>query len=163
MVTGTFEGLIVVKEGNGKKGPWKLYNIKVDGKKYGIGFDPVKAAVGDTVQFEAEKSDKGYWEADPKSFKVIPTTGRSGAAGATGVANDPRQASIELQVCLKTAGEVAAAAVGAGAITPDQAADYIEKLTATFNNNILNKKEKPKAPPKVEDVSQDPNDSEIPY
>ena len=127
MVTGTFEGLIVVKEGNGKKGPWKLYNIKVDGKKYGIGFKPVKAGVGETVQFEAEQNENGYWDANPDTFKVIGNTGRSGTAGATGTNSfgaDPRQASIELQVCLKTAGEIAAAAVGAGTITPDQAADY---------------------------------------
>lgn len=173
MVTGTFEGLIVVKDGVGKKGPWKLYNIKVDGKKYGIGFDPVKAAVGDTVQFEAEKSDKGYWEADPKSFKVIGNASRSGAAAGTGANSfgaDPRQASIELQVCLKTAGEIAAAAVGAGTITPDQAADYVEKLTASFNNNILNKKEKPKPPARREVPDDDPTngsdfntEDDIPY
>lgn len=164
MVTGTFEGLIVVKEGNGKKGPWKLYNIKVDGKKYGIGFKPVKAGVGETVQFEAEQNENGYWDANPDTFKVIGNTGRSGTAGATGTNSfgaDPRQASIELQVCLKTAGEIAAAAVGAGTITPDQAADYVAKLTASFNNNILNKKEKPKEPPKVEDVY--PDDSGLPY
>lgn len=165
MVTGTFEGLIVVKEGNGKKGPWKLYNIKVDGKKYGIGFKPVKAGVGETVQFEAEQNENGYWDANPDTFKVIGNTGRSGTAGATGTNSfgaDPRQASIELQVCLKTAGEIAAAAVGAGTITPDQAADYVAKLTASFNNNILNKKEKPKTPPPQQVEDSGPDD-DLPY
>ncbi len=136
MVTGTFEGLIVVKEGNGKKGPWKLYNIKVDGKKYGIGFKPVKAGVGETVQFEAEQNENGYWDANPDTFKVIGNTGRSGTAGATGTNSfgaDPRQASIELQVCLKTAGKIAAAAMEAGtaadatAVTKTKTVDWAIK------------------------------------
>lgn len=40
-----------------------FYNIKVAGTYYGLGKYPPKAAKGDTVTFEAEQNDKGYWNA----------------------------------------------------------------------------------------------------
>lgn len=116
-ITGKFEGLIVAKEGTGKRGPWKLYNILVDGKKYGIGFNPVKAATGDLVEFDTETNEKGYEEADPKSFKVVGRAPAGSSAPASGATPDARQGSIERQTCLKAAAEVVAAQITAGALT----------------------------------------------
>lgn len=166
-ITGIFEGLIIAKEGNGKRGPWKLYNIKVDGKKYGIGFDPVKAATGDRVSFEAKENDKGYMEADPKSFKVIGAATAETRGAASGATPDARQDSIERQTCLKAAAEIVAAQIGASTLNGQPSA-AVASLVSDFMR-ILHPAPKPapKALPKhvpPEDENQDvPFDDDIPY
>lgn len=174
-VTGRFEGLKIVKEGSGKKGPWKLYNIVVDGTKYGVGFNPVKAAVGDTVSFDAEENDRGYMEADPKSFRVV-AEGSSGMVNAQATrssVSDPRQDSIETQCALKAAAEIVAAQIHAGvSISSPTAA--VAVLTTDFKHIIRGthgQKPAPKPAPKrvePEDENQDPPydppfEDEIPY
>lgn len=57
-ITGQIE-YVNEKTFNGKK----FYNIKVGGVYYGLGTYPPKAAKGDTVTFEADQNDKGYWNA----------------------------------------------------------------------------------------------------
>jgi hypothetical protein len=150
-ISGTFEGLIVAKEGTGKRGPWKLYNVLVDGKKYGIGFNPVKAATGDLVEFDAEENEKGYMEADPKSFKVVgraPASSSPSASTATSGSasgNDPRQRSIETQACIKAAAPIVAAMIQSGAdINPGTT---VAGLVREFMG-ILHPKPKPAPAPK---------------
>lgn len=170
-ITGIFEGLIVAKEGQGKRGPWKLYNILVDGKKYGIGFDPVKAATGERVVFETETNEKGYEEANPKTFKVIGlATAESSAAASqagngSGATPDARQGSIERQTCLKAAAEVVAAQITAGVLNGQPNA-AVSALVSDFMR-ILHPAPKPAPPPpkrvEPEDVNQDEFNDEIPY
>jgi hypothetical protein len=163
-ITGIFEGLIVVKEGQGKRGPWKLYSIKVDCKKYGIGFNPVKAATGERVVFETQTNDNGYEDADPKTFKVIgPATAESSAA-ASGATPDARQGSIERQTCLKAAAEVVAAQITAGVLNGQPNA-AVSALVSDFMR-ILHPAPKPAPPPKrvePEDENQDEFGDSIPY
>lgn len=167
-ITGTFEGLIVAAAGKGKRGPWTLYNIVVDGKKYGVGFDPVTAGTGDSVEFDAEENDKGYMEADPKSFKVL---GRAPAAQSQMVnsqssgsvsGNDPRQRSIETQACIKAAAPIVAAMIQSGSDVPSPSAAVAE-LVRDFLR-ILHPAPKPKPKPAPEPVEDDPfGDSDVPY
>lgn len=167
-VIGRFDGLKIVKEGakNGKA--WKLYNIVVDGKKYGFGFKPAKAAVGDTVSFRAEENANGYLEAIVDSFEVVEErtiTGDSGdvanqqATRSSG--SDLRQESIETQCALKAAAEIVAAQIRAGApISSPTAA--VAVLTSDFKHIIRGthgQKPAPKPAPKrvePEDENQDP-------
>lgn len=117
-IKGTYEG-VSIKKGTKKNGdPWTLYTIIVDGKKYGYGFTMPKAAVGDVVTFLAEQNEKGYWDVDAKSFKTTgetapvaspPTTPYPQTKNSEAPTNDPRQNSIESQVLIKCAVELAIA------------------------------------------------------
>ena len=156
-ITGKFEGLIVAREGTGKRGPWKLYNILVDGKKYGIGFNPVKAATGDLVEFDAETNEKGYEEADPKSFKVVGRAPAGSSVPASGATPDARQGSIERQTCLKAAAEVVAAQITAGVLTGQPNA-AVAALVSDFMR-ILHPA--PKAAPKPAPAPSAPQDDDF--
>lgn len=173
-VTGRFEGLKIVKEGSGKKGPWKLYNIVVDGTKYGIGFNnPVKAAVGDSVSFEAEENERGYMDADPKTFRVVAegSGGMVNAQATRSSGSDPRQDSIETQCALKAAAEIVAAQIHAGvSISSPTAA--VAVLTTDFKHIIRGTHGQKPAPKPTwkrvepEDENQDPpfdEDETLPY
>lgn len=177
-VTGRFDGLKIVKEGvkNGKA--WKLYNIVVDGKKYGFGFKPAKAAVGDTVSFRAEENANGYLEAIVDSFEVVQertiTGGSDDAASPPATrssGSDPKQESIETQCALKAAAWVVAAQVAAG-VTISSPTAAVAVLTTDFKHIIRGthgQKPAPKPAPKriePEDESQDPpfdEDESLPY
>lgn len=121
-IKGVYEG-VSIKKGFKKNGdPWTLYTVLVDGKKYGYGFTMPKAAVGDVVTFEAEQNDKGYWDIDPKTFKATGETRPAQQSASNNAPNaqqtsglatpynsDPRQQSIEAQVLIKCAVELAIA------------------------------------------------------
>ena len=150
------------RSGNKNGKDWKLYTIVVDGKKYGFGFNPPKAAVGDIVTFTAETNDRGYIDADPKSFKV---TGEKAAlpAGSGNVGNpapsysDPRQASIEIQSSIASASRIVAAQINAGAeLDPGKS---VAALVRSFLN-ILHPA--PKAAPKPVAPPVDEPDDELP-
>lgn len=168
-VTGKFQGLIVAATGKGKNGQWTAYRIKVDGTDYGAGFDPVQAAVGDTVQFTTETNDKGYEQVAKGSFKVVKsaTAAESSTAQTSAVHGESdRQRSIELQVCLKAAVEIMAAKLAVGMADADS--DVTSCVTALVRDfmGILHPKAKPKAvapPPPPPPVTQPEFDDDIPY
>jgi hypothetical protein len=58
-----------------------------DGNFYGLGTFKPRANPGDFVEFQAEKNDKGYWQADKNTLKVVasPSPAVAGVP-ATGVA-----------------------------------------------------------------------------
>lgn len=75
-----FKGFVVrinVKEGRGKRGPWKAYSAKLereDGTEYdewlSLGFEAPSFKEGDFVKLNAAKDDRGYMKVDPDSVKV---------------------------------------------------------------------------------------------
>lgn len=156
-ITGTLEEIAIVKKGTGKKGPWTLRKITVDGEKYST-FDPVKATIGSTVEFEWTENDQGYKDVVKNSFVVTEEATPAKTAKvqtATSTSENGRQDSIERQCVLKCA--VVLAAVEGG----------IEAVAGYFNmlNGIL--RPAVKAPPKAaakprpsvhEDDSQDQPD-----
>lgn len=109
-ITGILEEIAIVKKGTGKKGPWTLRKITVDGEKYST-FDAVKATIGSTVEFESEENDQGYKDVVRNSFvvtkeateKQISST-KPAYSGSTGGSTNH---SIESQVALKCAVEFA--------------------------------------------------------
>lgn len=169
-VTAVFEGLIIAKEGSGKRGPWKLYNIKVnvggESKKFGCGFDPVKAAVGDTVQFDAEENEKGYLELDPKSFTVLraATAAESAAATAKVSSKDSdRQHSIETQALIKAGVVIVAAQIAAGQDVGDPAA-AVGKMVRSWSSVLLHPAKKVEVAPPPPPVKAAVEESEkLPY
>lgn len=174
-VTGRFDGLKIMNGTSKKTGkPYKMYKIVVNGTEYGIGFDPVKASNGDTVSFNAEENDRGYMEADPKSFRVVAEgSGDAGSPQATrsSGSDDPTRDSIEAQVALKAAVEVVVAQIAAGVPLSSPSA-AVSVLTTDFKHIIRGthgqKKPAPKPAPKrvePEDENQDPpfDDDSLPY
>lgn len=152
-ITGVLEEIAIVKKGTGKKGPWTLRKITVDGEKYST-FDMIKATIGSTVEFEWTENDQGYKDVVRNSFVVTeeatPAKAAKTQAATTGETNG-RQDSIERQVLLKCAVELAAVDGGIMAV-----AGYFNTL-----NGILRPAVKAKAAPTkpkpvaAEDENQD--------
>ena len=151
-ISGAFEGFSV-KSGVSKSGkPYKLHTIIVSGKKYGFGFNPPKAAVGDIVEFSAAENDRGYLEAIPETFKSTGRAAPTDSARTNGAAqtsssgsatnSDPRQASIEMQSSISSASRIVAAQITAGVSISNPAA-AVGSLVQSFIDMLH-----PKAPPK---------------
>lgn len=171
-IKGTFESYISkpgVSKTSGK--PYHLYSIVVDGTKYGFGFNPPKAAAGDVVTFNAETNERGYLEADPKSFKTtgerdaVTNASNNSAPNAlltSGLATmgDPRQGSIEIQSSIASASRIIAAQINAGVAVASPAA-AVGALVQQFLD-LLHPKPKAAAKPKPAPVEDDDDDSSFP-
>lgn len=90
-----FRGFVVkinTKTGQGKRGPWTLYSVKLEGEDgvelkdwLSYGFDKPKFKEGDFIKLEAEKNDKGYLQVDIDSVKVAKNPpARAGKGGGNG-------------------------------------------------------------------------------
>lgn len=168
-ITGTFEELIKVKTGKGKKGPWTLWNIKVDGNRYGAGFDQPKAAVGDQVEFETEENENGYQEIVKGTFKVTKAATKEESAATkakTSAETSEKQSSIEAQTALKAAVDLvngfewssfdeAVAAIGKAYKACSACLAPLPKVEAAKTKPAAKKPAAP--PPADEDENQDPD------
>jgi hypothetical protein len=165
-VTGPLEGLIP-KSGTSKKTgkPYTMYDIIVNGTKYGIGFNPVKFATGEIITFQAEQNGN-YWNADPATIRSTgqhapvqsapATTASSGSVSG----NDPRQRSIELQSSIASASRIVAAQITAGHdINPGTT---VVGLVREFMGILHPKPAQPKPKP-AQEPEPDFADSDIPY
>ena len=75
-----FRGFVTkinVKTGQGRKGPWSLYSVKLEGEDgvelkewLSYGFQAPKFKEGDYVKLTAEKNDKGYMQIVDGSVQV---------------------------------------------------------------------------------------------
>jgi hypothetical protein len=89
-----FRGFVVkinTKTGQGKRGPWSLYSMKLEGDDgvelkdwLTIGFEAPKFKEGDYIKFEASKNDKGYLQVDANSVKVAKNPPARAGKGETG-------------------------------------------------------------------------------
>lgn len=89
-----FRGFVVkinTKTGQGRRGPWTLFSIKLEGEDgveikdwLSYGFDKPKFKEGDYIKLDATKNDKGYLQVDVDSVKVAKNpparAGRGGGA-----------------------------------------------------------------------------------
>ena len=93
----------------------RIHSVTVNGQKYGMFLKqdvPVqKSKPGDTVSFDAEQNDKGYWNADPKSFKVLKRA--SGSQQASNSMPPAREDDRQLSICRQSSMNYAAQVVGA--------------------------------------------------
>ncbi len=101
-----FVKTISVKEGHGRRGPWKLFSAKLereDGTEVEdwitFGFDKPTCREGDYVKITASKNDRGYFQADEvKRLKNAParSSATAGTAAGANVSNNT-QKSIHYQ------------------------------------------------------------------
>jgi hypothetical protein len=109
-----FAKKIGIKEGRGKRGPWKLYSVKIeleDGSEHdswiSLGFDAPSFKEGDYVKIEASENDRGYLQADKVTkLKNPPAKSSKGAAAPSGGHVTSTQTSIHYQSARKDAIEV---------------------------------------------------------
>jgi hypothetical protein len=116
-----FQGFIVkvsYKEGEGKRGKWRLYSAKMekeDGTEYdswiSFGFDKPDIKEGDYVKITTEKDAKGYEKATKiEQLKNAPAKGGNTPAQGTSpnveAPSGTRQVSIEYQSSRKDAIEM---------------------------------------------------------
>ncbi len=135
---------INVKEGRGKRGPWKAYSAKIekdDGSEYNewvsLGFDAPPFKEGDYVQLETEENEgrQQYVKGSAKVKKNAPArasqntsnkgstggTATGGAQGGTGFNEPARQASITYQSSRKDAIEIVSLLLANGALPMSEA------------------------------------------
>lgn len=170
-ITGKLEEIFAGKTGTGKRGKWTLWSVKVDGNKYGTGFEKVKAAVGDTVEFEVEENDRGYLEVVDGTFRVTKkaTAAESAATKASNTSSSgSTNQSIENQVALKAAIEFVnsfeldtADALKLVATAYSQFANLLRAAPKAEAAKPAAAKPRPK-PPVHEDDNQDEQEEETP-
>ena len=161
-VVGTLEEIAIVKKGTGKKGPWTLRKITVDGEKYST-FDMIKATIGSTVEFEWTENDQGYKDVVRNSFVVTEEATPAKTAATTKAHTESateKQTSIETQSSIASAALIVAAQISAGVNLADPA-QAVASLVRYWTGNLLHPASPPKkaaAKPKpvaAEDVNQD--------
>lgn len=130
------------KHGQGARGPWTMYNITVDGTRYGCGFTKPNAVQGDFVSFDIEQ--KGQYSNAVNVVKATAPAG--GAAPATGSGGGApqkatsRDVSIQYQSSRKDAIQTLAVLLDSEAIKlPAKQADkydvamgILDELTSRF-------------------------------
>lgn len=111
-----FAKKINVKEGRGKRGPWKAYSLRLeleDGSEYdkwiSLGFEAPNFKEGDYIKIKASEDDRGYFKADEVTKLKNPPAksgGGSSAATSANVKGSSTQTSIHYQSARKDAIEV---------------------------------------------------------
>jgi hypothetical protein len=153
---------ITVKQGQGKRGPWSAYSVKIEkenGNEYeewlSSGFEAPNFKEGEYVTIEAAQNDKGYWQI--KSSKVLKNapakkSSAAGAGASVGGANS-RESTIHYQSSRKDAIEVlrlltdvdalpiSGAKTAAGvAKRYEEVMALVDKLTVRFYNDVETKR-----------------------
>jgi len=166
----SIHGKLAAISGPNKNG---FYGIKLDDSDvwYGYGKFRPKAGKGDTVLFDAEQNDGGFWNIKTKTFQVKsqseqPASQEAGVQSAPrGATNtDDRQYSIIYQTCLKAAAEVTAAMIAAGRynknLTDAEVDDEVVARTNRFYEAAKNLGNKPK-PKTVSKAKPEPEAEEF--
>lgn len=126
------------KQGVGRNGPWTLYNVTIDGQKYGAGFDAPAANVGDFVNYEVEQ--KGQYKnvknislasGQPPVANTPAPAASSAGAPAKATDWDLKDISIRYQSSRKDAIQLTTALLQAGALAiPAKKADQADAIMA---------------------------------
>ena len=162
VVTGTVKA-ISTKSGEGKFGPWTLYNMKIaetNGQENWYGFGNKHPGVREEthIQFFAKKNQKGYWEGDKDTIELVdggqapaPAAPRHNQAAAPQSAPSAparqvdRQSSITLQTAFKVSTDLVNGMMAAGIYKPplnsqdkkekaqEMTVALVEKLAARFH------------------------------
>lgn len=143
-IQGVVQG-VSPKEWSGKT----FYSLKIDNVFYGCGMKKPKVAAGNTVSFQAEKNDKGYWSVQG-DIQVIDATISSSPAPftPTNSRSSDQQSSIEYQACLKAAAPLAVVIANKGNLNVQDVKQVTKELTNYFFNLVktLGKSEDEKIP-----------------
>lgn len=130
-----------------------MHSVKIDNINYGTKGTKVPFNEGDYVEFEAVQNAKGYWDADPKSFKksdapasASPSTKAQPGTGTKAWQPDgDRQAIIQLQSSRNSAiamvdllcksGAVDISKVKSGADKIEMIELFVDKFTQRFQED----------------------------
>jgi hypothetical protein len=113
MVSGRLEK-IWVNDGKGKAAGKKVYDIVVDGVRYGAGFFPPSASEGDQVVFDVQENGNFKNAKSIKKLSAAPSALEKevfGPGPAPAKHDDEREKSIRLMNAGNIAGELLAAIV----------------------------------------------------
>ena len=152
---------INVKQGQGKRGPWSAYSVKLEkenGNEYeewlSSGFEAPNFKEGEYVVINAEQNDKGYWTIrDSKVLKNSPAKATTGSAGQAAAGTSSRESTIHYQSSRKDAIEVlklltdldalplSAAKTKAGEVKRyEEVMALVDKLTVRFYYDVETKR-----------------------
>ena len=116
VVEGKAEAVYVSDKTFGKYNSYRQ-TVKVDGAQYSM-FTKSNEGVaqqGDMVEFTAEQNDKGYWNINPKTFKVTQKAQQSGGGNSYPQSNsDFKQESIVRQSTLGYASTIMSSLISSG-------------------------------------------------
>lgn len=149
MSQGTVQA-IESKSGQGRRGPWTLWRVQIDGRWYSYGFDaPPPAKEGDVVSFAAVDGDKGANIVKGSLAVIQPTTKAKSEVPAASTTQPDRTVSIVMQHSQEMAIRHVSNLLTAGAISlsgtgkASEAKRYAEltaitdKLTIKFYNDAV--------------------------
>lgn len=111
------------------RGGARLHSVKLDDDiKYSM-FSPSTTKMadpGDTVEFEAVKNDKGYWNIKDGTFRVV----ERGSVPVAAPGHPDRQGAIMRQSCMGYAATIVSAF--ASGLTTDEAAQEVVRIAEEY-------------------------------
>lgn len=116
-----------------------IHTITVGDTKYGMFVKDTKPVQnvkpGDVVSFNAAKNQRGYWNADPQSFKVVRRSNVETQQRVPAGGEDARQASILRQSSMNYASTIVAALIQAGrmeGVNADECAQEVIRIADEY-------------------------------
>lgn len=155
------------KQGQGRNGPYTMYNVNIDGEWYGHGFKPPQCNEGDYVQFNVIQKGQ-YKNADSISVVANNNVASAPAPASAPVAALPvnkKDVSIHFQSCRKDAIQTVGILLAHEAVKlPAKQADKFDAAMALIdeitNQNYLRLEDViNEGGVKVEDVIPEPGDA----
>ena len=164
-----YRGFVVkinTKTGQGKRGPWYLYSLKLEGEDgqeikdwLSYGFEKPKFKEGDYIKLEASKNEKGYLQVDVDTVKVAKNpparAGGSESSGGSGGSshgnynkgnvdyNSAVSRAVDMvDLLIKHDALTLSAAKGGGGIEKRRAEieAVVDKYTVKFFNDIMTRR-----------------------
>lgn len=129
---------ITSKSGQGARGPWTLFNIEIDGQKYGCGFDKPNVQEGQYVEFDVVQKGQYKNAENLRVSTAAPTASTGAPQGAMPI--NKRDVSIQYQSSRKDAIQMLGVLLTSEAIKlPAKQADkydaalaIVDEITAQF-------------------------------
>ena len=131
------------------------HDITVDGTRYSAFHKSDKPFCnpGDTVKFEASQNDKGYWNINPKKFKVLERGKGHQQQAPSGGGADERQSSILRQSSVNYATNLVSAMITQGRFDSLSDEEVVEHTIYLADSYILPYTSEGKKPEGKEPVS----------
>lgn len=147
------------KEHGGKT----YHSVKVNDVFYGLGLMAPTFSKGALIQFEETQNDKGFWNANGKTLKVLGEVKQKSLQTASNDSSwdDKKNLSIEYQTAIKAASEMVAAGITTGALESESAANEAITLAQQLFKSMQDRKvvkadPTPKAAPAVKPARPKP-------
>lgn len=129
---------IATKQGMGKRGPYTMYNVEIDGTWYGHGFDKPNASEGTYVEFDVVQ--KGQYKNAENIRAAVSKPSNAASPAQTSIPVNSRDVSIQYQSSRKDAIQMLDVLIKNGLVSLpakkaeqyDAAMALLDELTAQF-------------------------------